>query len=84
MTQIIIAIALWCGGGERILSKEKVTDPVKEKPGYFYGYNYQETYTCAFDECRKNAFECMEKGKWSESKLPDCLGRNRPWKSEHQ
>lgn len=61
MTQIIIAIALWCG------------EPNQMRSSIAGSYTYTSDVV---RDCRTKAFQCMEEAKWAEAKLGDCLGRN--------
>lgn len=69
MTEIIIAIAIWCGGSPSYL------EPIKDKGG-METYAVNVKYGCQFDKCRQKALECMAKAQWNEKKLPQCLGDN--------
>lgn len=68
MTQLLIAIAVWCGGVGRVAKFNE--------DGRCSGCGWDSSKPAYMEACRRDLLECMQKNKWKESKLQECILQN--------
>lgn len=76
MTQMLIAIAVWCGG-----SYVNTRNDDCRKMGQLTVCDSKFQLEVRPDQCRQVAVDCMQARNWKESELLYCLGMNKDKKS---